>query len=61
MDRITWCIIQKITQLVFDYDQILDYRYQRLCNKIKYSPIAFEVLLYLFTLNDIYQVYSAIL
>jgi hypothetical protein len=60
MYRITWCIIQKITQLGFDYDQILDCSYQRLRNKLKYSPIAFEVLLYLFTLNDIYQVYLAI-
>jgi 8-oxo-dGTP diphosphatase len=60
MYRITWCIIQKIPQLVFEHNQILDYGYQRLRNKLKYSSIAFEVLSDLFTLNYIYQVYVAI-
>jgi 8-oxo-dGTP diphosphatase len=61
MYRITWCIIQKIPQLVDNHNQILDYGYQLLRNKLKYSSIAFEVLSDLFTLNDIYQVYVAIL
>jgi hypothetical protein len=57
---ITWCIIKKISQLVFDHNQILDHGYQQLRNKLKYGPIAFEFLLYLFTLNDLCQVYVAI-
>ncbi|XTZ12577.1 MAG: NUDIX hydrolase [cyanobacterium endosymbiont of Rhopalodia inflata] len=60
-NRTTWCIIQKIPQLVFDHNQILDYDYQRLRNKLEYSPIAFKFLPKLFTLNDIYQVYITIL
>ncbi|XTZ20367.1 MAG: NUDIX hydrolase [cyanobacterium endosymbiont of Rhopalodia fuxianensis] len=57
----TWCIIKKIPQLVFDHNQILDYGYQRLRNKLEYSPIAFKFLPKLFTLNDIYQIYITIL
>jgi 8-oxo-dGTP diphosphatase len=60
-NRTTWCMIQKIPQLVFDHNQILDYGYQRLRNKLEYSPIAFKILPNLFTLNDIYQVYTTIL
>ncbi|HAC64085.1 MAG TPA: NUDIX hydrolase [Cyanothece sp. UBA12306] len=58
---ITWYIIQKVPHLAFDHNQILDYGYQRLRNKLEYSPIAFEILPELFTLNDLYQVYTTIL
>lgn len=57
----TWYMIQKVPQLVFDHNQILDYGYQRLRNKFEYSPIAFEILPDLFTLNDLYKVYTTIL
>ena len=57
----TWCMIQKVPQLVFDHNQILNYGYQRLRNKLEYSPIVFEILPNLFTLNDLYQVYTTIL
>ncbi|YAI82478.1 MAG: NUDIX hydrolase [cyanobacterium endosymbiont of Rhopalodia sterrenbergii] len=60
-NRTTWYIIQKVPQLVFDHNQILNYGYQRLRNKLEYSPIAFEILPDLFTLNDLYQVYTTIL
>ncbi|MGP0128186.1 MAG: NUDIX hydrolase [cyanobacterium endosymbiont of Rhopalodia musculus] len=57
----TWCMIQKVPQLVFNHNQIINYGYQRLRNKFEYSPIAFEILPDLFTLNDLYQVYTTIL
>ncbi|WP_267383927.1 NUDIX hydrolase [Cyanobacterium sp. uoEpiScrs1] len=60
-NRTNWYMIQKVPQLIFDHNQILDYGYQRLRNKLEYSPIVFEILPDLFTLNDLYQVYTIIL
>lgn len=57
----SWYIIEKTPQLAFDHNQILEYGYQRLKSKLKYSPIAFDVLPELFTLNDLYQFYNTIL
>lgn len=57
----TWYMIQKVPQLAFDHNQILEYGYQRLRNKLEYSPIAFDVLPELFTLSDLYQFYETIL
>ncbi|ACK64369.1 NUDIX hydrolase [Rippkaea orientalis PCC 8801] len=59
--KTTWHIVQEVPQLGFDHNEILAYGYQRLRNKLEYSPIAFEILPELFTLNDLYQVYSTIL
>jgi ADP-ribose pyrophosphatase YjhB (NUDIX family) len=56
-----WFIIDKVPTLAFDHNQILNYGYQRLRNKVEYSPIAFEVLPELFTLNALYQFYETIL
>ncbi|MGL6136791.1 MAG: NUDIX hydrolase, partial [Planktothrix sp.] len=55
-DRVTgiaWYPIDKIPNLAFDHNQILDYGYRRLKNKLEYSPVAFEVLPELFTLGDL--------
>ncbi|ACK68759.1 NUDIX hydrolase [Gloeothece citriformis PCC 7424] len=57
----TWYIIEKVPQLAFDHNQILEYGYRRLRNKLEYSPIAFDVLPELFTLSDLYQFYETIL
>ncbi|MDB9313181.1 NUDIX domain-containing protein [Spirulina sp. CS-785/01] len=56
-----WFMLQKIPQLAFDHNKILNYGYQRLRNKLEYSPIAFDVLPDLFTLNEVYQLYCTIL
>lgn len=56
-----WYMIEKTPQLAFDHNQILNYGYQRLRNKVEYSPMAFEVLPELFTLNALYQFYETIL
>lgn len=56
-----WYSIQKVPSLAFDHNQILKYGYQRLRNKLEYSPIAFDVLPDVFTLSDIYQLYSTVL
>jgi 8-oxo-dGTP diphosphatase len=56
-----WYPVKEVPQLAFDHNQILEYGYRRLRNKLEYSPIAFDVLPEVFTLNDIYQFYSTIL
>lgn len=58
---IAWYPVEKLPQLAFDHNQILAYGYQRLRNKLEYSPIAFEVLPELFTLNELYQLYTTVL
>jgi 8-oxo-dGTP diphosphatase len=56
-----WYLIDKVPTLAFDHNRILDYGYQRLRNKVEYSPVAFEVLPESFTLGDLYQFYETIL
>ncbi len=58
---IAWYPIDKIPHLAFDHNQILEYGYRRLQNKLEYSPVAFDVLPKLFTLGDLYQFYTTIL
>ncbi len=58
---IAWYPIDKLPNLAFDHQQIIDYGYQRLRNKLEYSPIAFDVLPEHFTLSDLYQLYTTVL
>lgn len=61
MSSAAWYMIEKVPKLAFDHNTILDYGYQRLKNKVEYSPIAFDVLPELFTLSDLYIFYETIL
>lgn len=61
LSHVAWHNILQIPLLAFDHKQILDYGYQRLRNKLEYSPIAFEVLPEFFTLNDVFQLYQTVL
>ncbi|BAY65718.1 NUDIX hydrolase [Calothrix brevissima NIES-22] len=58
---IAWYPVKQLPQLAFDHDQILAYGHRRLRNKLEYSPVAFEVLPEMFTLNDLYQLYTTVL
>lgn len=58
---IAWYPLSRVPKLAFDHNQILDYGYQRLRNKLEYSPIAFDVLPENFTLSDLYQLYVTVL
>jgi 8-oxo-dGTP diphosphatase len=58
---LSWYKVHEIPKLAFDHDQILNYGWNRLKNKLQYSPIAFEVLPEEFTLNEVYQLYCTIL
>jgi 8-oxo-dGTP diphosphatase len=58
---IAWYPLDQVPQLAFDHNEILEYGHRRLRNKLEYSPVAFDVLPELFTLNDLYQLYTTIL
>ncbi len=58
---IAWYPLEQVPQLAFDHNEILEYGHRRLRNKLEYSPVAFDVLPELFTLNDLYQLYTTIL
>jgi len=59
--QVTWYSIQSVPALPFDHNRILDYGYRRLRNKLEYSPIAFDVLPEVFTLNELYHLYQTVL
>ncbi|MEH2241206.1 NUDIX hydrolase [Nostoc sp.] len=61
MTGIAWYPIKQVPQLAFDHNEILTYGHRRLRNKLEYSPVAFEVLPEMFTLNDLYQLYATVL
>ena len=58
---IAWYPLAQVPTLAFDHTEILAYGYQRLKNKLEYSPIAFDVLPDIFTLGDLYQLYITVL
>lgn len=58
---IAWYPLEQVPQLAFDHNQILQYGHRRLRNKLEYSPVAFEVLPEMFTLSDLYQLYTTVL
>ncbi|GGA31673.1 NUDIX domain-containing protein [Okeania sp. KiyG1] len=58
---IAWYPLEQIPQLAFDHQQIIEYGYLRLRNKVEYSPVAFDVLPEEFTLGELYQLYTTIL
>lgn len=58
---IAWYPLKHLPTLAFDHTEILEYGYRRLRNKLEYSPVAFDVLPELFTLSDLYQLYTTVL
>ncbi|MDJ0620790.1 MAG: NUDIX domain-containing protein [Calothrix sp. MO_192.B10] len=58
---IAWYPVKQVPQLAFDHQEILAYGHRRLRNKLEYSPVAFDVLPEMFTLNDLYQLYATVL
>jgi 8-oxo-dGTP diphosphatase len=61
VNGIAWYPLNNVPMLAFDHDQIVEYGYRRLRNKLEYSPVAFEVLPDRFTLSDLFQLYTAVL
>jgi 8-oxo-dGTP diphosphatase len=58
---IAWYPVAKLPALAFDHGTIVEYGHRRLRNKLEYSPVAFDLLPELFTLNDLYQLYATVL
>lgn len=58
---IAWYPVKQAPQLAFDHNEILAYGHRRLKNKLEYSPVAFDVLPEVFTLSDLYQLYTTVL
>ncbi len=58
---LAWYPVKQVPQLAFDHNEIIAYGHRRLRNKLEYSPVAFEVLPEMFTLNDLYQLYTTVL
>lgn len=58
---IDWHSLETLPNLAFDHPDILNYGHRRLCSKLEYSPVAFDVLPDRFTLADLYQLYSTVL
>ncbi|MGI0490782.1 NUDIX hydrolase [Alkalinema pantanalense CENA528] len=58
---IAWYPVDQLPPLAFDHHRIVEYGHCRLKNKLEYSPVAFDVLPELFTLGDLYQLYTTVL
>ena len=58
---IAWYPLDQVPQLAFDHNKILEYGHRRLKNKLEYSPVAFDVLPEVFTLSDLFQLYTTVL
>lgn len=60
LNQTAWHDLQTLPALAFDHREILNYGYRRLRNKLEYSPIAFDVLPEVFTLADLFQLYTIV-
>lgn len=58
---IAWYPLAQVPELAFDHNHILQLGTRRLRNKLEYSPVAFDVLPEVFTLSDLYQLYTTVL
>ncbi len=58
---IAWYPLSQVPELAFQQNRILEYGHRRLCNKLEYSPVAFNVLPEQFTLGELYQLYVTVL
>ncbi|MDX2273019.1 MAG: NUDIX domain-containing protein [Cyanobacteriota bacterium] len=61
VEGIAWYPVSQVPTLAFDHLKICEYAHQRLCNKLQYSPIAFDILPATFSLGEVYQLYGTVL
>jgi ADP-ribose pyrophosphatase YjhB (NUDIX family) len=57
----SWFSVGELPKLAFDHKRILDYALDRLCNKLEYTTVGFQLLPHKFTLSELQAVYEAIL
>jgi 8-oxo-dGTP diphosphatase len=58
---VAWMPLDALPELAFDHLEVVDYALERLRNKIRYAPVAFEFLPTQFTLTELQDVYEAVL
>lgn len=58
---VDWFDVHNLPALAFDHQDIIEYAIQRLCYKLEYSAVGFQLLPQEFTLSEIQQVYEVIL
>jgi len=56
-----WFSIHDLPALAFDHDEIFQKAFARLCSKIRYAPLAFELLPKKFTLSQVQRLYELLL
>jgi 8-oxo-dGTP diphosphatase len=56
-----WCPVEKVPQLIFDHNRIIEKALKILRNEIRTNPLCFELLPKKFTIRQIQNVYEAIL
>lgn len=60
-EKLEWCDIDKLPELAFDHQQIIESAHRRLKRKVRHEPIGFNLLPEEFSLTNLQQVYEAIL
>lgn len=56
-----WFSVNDLPELAFDHDLIINIALERLCSKIRYQPIGFELLPPMFTLTQLQNLYEVVL
>ena len=56
-----WMPARKHPPLAFDHERIVTYALERLCNKLEYTTVGFQLLPKKFTLGQLQRVYEAVL
>jgi 8-oxo-dGTP diphosphatase len=59
-EGVAWFAIDKLPELAFDHDDILEVAHDRLVAKLEYSTIAFQLMPESFTLTELQHVYELI-
>jgi 8-oxo-dGTP diphosphatase len=59
-EGVGWFSVDKLPELAFDHDDILDLAMDRLKAKLEYSTIAFQLMPSAFTLTELQHVYELV-
>ena len=59
-EGVAWFAVDKLPELAFDHDEILELAHDRLVAKLEYSTIAFQLMPESFTLTELQHVYELI-
>ncbi|NIJ44642.1 8-oxo-dGTP diphosphatase [Wenyingzhuangia heitensis] len=60
-EKLEWCDVDKLPELAFDHQRIIESAHKKLKRRVRYEPIGFNLLPEEFSLTNLQQVYEAIL